>query len=118
MSQTAEPSHVQLCLCNPNTARNAESSLPAVESSLLLLCGGERGTWKSKGQVVKTDDEANDKWGSRFCFNFGSDSGFVLMPSDSISPDSDLVRMWTAWVREDETLLPTAQARHTDLQWW
>lgn len=30
MSQIAEPSHVQLCLCNPNTGRNAKSSLRAV----------------------------------------------------------------------------------------
>lgn len=32
MSQIAEPSHVQLCLCNPNTGRNAKSSHPAVVS--------------------------------------------------------------------------------------
>lgn len=29
MSRTAEPSRVQLCLCNPNTGRNAKSSFPA-----------------------------------------------------------------------------------------
>lgn len=32
MSQIAEPSHVQLCPCNPNARRIAKSSLPAVVS--------------------------------------------------------------------------------------
>lgn len=70
--------------------------------------------WKSEGQVVRRH-EANDKWEGQFCSIFGSILGFICMPSDSISPDGDLVRMWTAWVREDErsqTLLPTARACH------
>ena len=68
----------------------------------------------SEGQVIKRDEADNcfSFKTSQFCFNFGSNSRVALVPYDSISPDGDLVRMWAAWVREDETLPPTAQARH------
>lgn len=61
MSQIAEPSHVQLCLCNPNTGRNAKSSHPAVVSHPgycavvwygMVWCQGWKGPWKSKGDRV------------------------------------------------------------------
>ena len=45
VSQRAEPSHVQLCLCNPNTGRNAKSSLPAEVSPSCLCCGGALEEW-------------------------------------------------------------------------
>lgn len=80
MSQIAAPSHVKLCLGNPNTGRNAKSSLPAVVSHPTFNTGlGKRGPCKSEKQVVnrtKADDQ-QENWFFSFGFSFGSTSGIL-----------------------------------------
>lgn len=84
-------SWVQSCQCNPNSGRNAQSSLPAVVSHPTFRAVVEEKrpweTWETGCQ--KTHNSAS-------CLAPFGDL------SDWVSPDTGLVRMWTAWVREDE----------------
>lgn len=94
---------MQLCPCNPNTGRNAKSSLPAVVShpSFCAVAGktGEReggggGTGRQKRQGRRQAGEGRS--GSRFLAPFWDSPARRVI---QFLPDGDLVRMWTAWVR-------------------
>lgn len=112
MSQIAEPSRVQLCLCSPNRGETAKSWLLAVCHILVSVLWW----WKEPLEEWETGCQKRQVGGSILLNFFGSILEFVCMPTNSVSPDSDLVRMWTAWVREDEHsqshFLPTAQTCH------
>lgn len=72
MSRTAESSHVQLCWCNPNTWRNAKSSLPAALSHPTLCAAVEkRGLGRVERQVVQGEERSS--------YIFGPISGFLAL---------------------------------------